>query len=498
MRKLFLTKWPFLFKLRLFFALSALIIGLIFLYLKIVPGGQISYSKSWPGGLRSGKGFIYDFKPAERMSAASEFLKIVADPVYFSLFTPRRFDEAVLTIRYRDRLGTTTPLFEAGVLKDKLTGHYELRPLQNDVIDDLRFRWPRLEDSAALLILQAERNYDSADAFFSDLQAGQLRDCPGGPTACVAVYNYPLTFDYRLPDYAPLKPLKIEQPLRGPHQFYLYLKDESWRLSLDFSDLNQDKEQDPISVQVRGAGGVIAHETLGDNNPTPDNGRVEEKRLVLSGQSQPTGVYKVSVDISSDVVIARIISSSDKLSFLNKIWPVSGTGSLTLFTDAAYLEASTLNPASLGVITFAGRDQELSQTGQPFVFSAPAGVKELILRADDIRLANNGVLAFSRDSLFNPGFKKLDRYLSTTTSVRYVVADYQQPIYDEGWKTATARFSLGDADRENGRYSFLLSIPGLNGSADAPHYLEIKEIEVSLQGKTLGRRLLDLFKSLWQ
>jgi len=64
----FLTKRPFLFKLRLFFFSLILVFVLAFLYLKIVPFGRITYERHWPSGLKSGQGFIYDFSPAERLA----------------------------------------------------------------------------------------------------------------------------------------------------------------------------------------------------------------------------------------------------------------------------------------------------------------------------------------------------------------------------------------------------------------------------------------------
>ena len=497
MVKPFLTEWSFLFKLRLFLAVLAGLFVIVFLFLKIVPGGKITYSRTWPAGLKSGKGFIYDFKPGERMDVNSRFLKIIADPLYFSLFTPRAFDQAMVTVVYRDRLSASTPIFEIGVLKDKLTDAYDLRPLQNNIVDALRFRWPRLEDTASRLVLQADKTYTSSEEFFSDLAAGHLRDCPNGPTSCVAVYNYQLSPKYRLPDYAPIAPTTITQPLRGPHQFYLYLPHEDWRLSFNFVDLNQDKGQDPITVSVSSPEGIIASRTLTDNNPEPDSGRAEDKQLVLNGPAPSAGVYKVDVRISPDVVIAKIVSSSDKLSFISRVWPVSGAGSLDLFTDATHLSVETMNPASLGEINFGGRVFPIAKTGKRFTFPAGIGTKMISLPKDDLVLENNGVFAFARNSLFDPSFKRVDRYFSLLSGeTKYIVADYARPLADNGWKTATARLPLVGASRDDGKYTFLLSVPGLDGDSQTADYVEIKEIRIALSGRTLGQKIVSLFRGL--
>lgn len=490
MFKPFLAKWPFLFKLRLFFGLTIFVLVLFFLYLQIIPGGHITYERKWPAGLRSGKGFIYDFKPGERLESTEQSLKIFADPIYFALFTPRAFDEATLTIKYRSQLGTEYPIIEAGVLKDKLTENYELRPLQNNIIDRLLFNWSRLEDTDARLVLQSEKDYDSPTRFFADLQTGYLRNCPSGPVSCVALYNYDLAPSYKPADYTPLKPLVVDQPLRGAHQFYLYLGRDPWRLSFDFTDLNQDKAPDPITVSVLSDGQVIASQSLVDANPDPTGGKIEEKNIVLRGAGQTAGVYKVDIRVSPDIVISKITSSSDKLAFIGRVWPVSSHGPITLFSSADHVQFQTINPASLGDIELAGRTLALDKTDKQFVFSTAPGLQEIKLKKDDIILENNGVFAWTRASLFNPDFKKVDRYFPVLDeNIKYIIAVYRLPLLDDGLKTAVAKFSLHDAYRENGKYTFLLSIPGLNGQAGAAEYLAIEEISLDLRGKTWWQKI---------
>lgn len=324
MFKPFLTKWAFLFKLRLFLGIALIIIVGVFLYLKIVPFGQITYSRTWPRGLASGKGFIYDFKPAERIAVDNgdgttggatgetigdgQSLKIIAEPVYFSLLTPRAFDRAIMTIKYYDHLSAATPIIEAGVLKDKISGAYDLRPVQNKILDNLSFTWPRLEDTDQRLILQVTKNYSTPEEFENDLAAGRLKDCPPGEmTSCVALYNYSWPLDYHLPDYQVLTPLVISQPLRGAHQFYVYFNG-SWRLGFNFTDLNLDKAADPITVNVWFGDKIIASQTLLDDNAASDSGRLENKEMVLQGGAAPSGVYKVEIKVSDDIVIAKVNS----------------------------------------------------------------------------------------------------------------------------------------------------------------------------------------------
>lgn len=503
MLKPFLTKWPFLFKLRLFFILLGLIIVLIFLYLKVVPGGHIIYERDYEPDLRSGKGFILGFTPAERADLSGVYPKIIGDPVYFSLFTPRTFDTAKVTVTYRNHLSSSTPLIEMGVLKDKIVRNYALQPMENKILNGLAGSWTKTT-AEGVTFLQAVKNYPDLTAFKKDLAAGRLKDCPGDPTACVAVYNYSLAYNYQLTGTAKSQPLTINQPLRGAHQFYVYVPAGDLRLDFNFVDLNQDKGQDPITVNLYYGDKLIDSRSQPDSNPNPLSGGVEQKKLSLSESNLQSGVYKAEIKISDDVVIKKIQSSSDRLSFINKVWPVSSGGNLTLYTDADYLQAKAFTPASLQAINFNGQNFNLDQPYQQFEFTASthavtelasdaaAPIKAIKLVKDDVILENDGVFSWSLDSLFDPAFKKVDSHLNLN-GIKYIVAVYQTPLEQNSWSSATAAFSLADSYRENGKYGFLISVPGLKAATGVSDYLEIKSIKVELSGRTGWQKLKSLY-----
>ncbi len=491
MLKSFLSKWSFLSKLPLFLGLILLFLIVCLIYFKIVPLGHITYSRSWPTSWKLGQGFISNLKPDNRLDFSNPRVpKIIGQPIYFTVFTPRRFNTAIMTVQYRSELSSSTPIIELGLLKDQLTEAYNLQPLENDILAHWRSKWFQLPASNSLLILQAHKNYSSSLQFLSDLSSGFLKDCPRGPINCVAVYNYSTKINYSLPNNVLLRPLTITQPLRGAHQFYLYLRDKPWYLDLEFAYLRQDSKPDPITVNIWFNHQIVWTKTILDTNfKTPRTGKLETKSLHFSALSQPAGVYKVEIKISPDVVIKKIESSSNKLAIIHKIWPVSGTGNLNLFTDAKHLRVQSSNPASLGKIIFGGRSFNFNKTYQAFNYLSPLNDSRIKLKKDDIILEDNGVFSFSPSSLFNPGLKQVDRYFSPGRQVKYIIARYRAPQEKSGLKTATAQFNLVGAPRVAGHYTFVISIPGLSNKKGVLKYLEIKKINVSLQGKTLWQRL---------
>jgi len=487
MPKLFFLSKSYLFNIRVIFTLLILVIVVFLFYLKIIPDGEVVYRRTWPRGLASGQGFIGKFKPAERLVSNNNILKIIADPVYFSVFTPRGFDRVKMTIKYRERLSSSTPIIELGLLRDRSMGAYDLQPLQNDLIDYWRFQWSRLVDDKALLILQAEKNYTDVNNFWADLQGGHLRGCAGEATSCLAFYNYSWPANYSFPDYLELKSLVISQPLLGPHQFYVYFKAGAWRLTFDFN--KEDRWlNNSITVNLSAAGELVQSKSWSSANQI-NNQENKTRQLIISGQAERAGWYKGEVKIDSDIIISKITSSSHKFSFINRVWPTATATDLKIFTDAPYLQISTLNPASLGEIKVAGENKIIDKTYQPFVFKINNGLSEIDLKKGDLLLENSGVFSFGSDSIINPGLKKVDRFFEPHDQTKYIIANYQMPLAEKGIKTVSAEFSLQGVSRDQGRYDFLISIPGLDGRASSSQYLEIQEIKADFSGKNLFTKL---------
>lgn len=491
MIKPFWTKWSFLFKLRLIFGAILFIFLAIFLYLKIVPFGHISYGRDYTSSWRSGKGFIYGFTPGERVDFKNSAAPlVVGDPVYFSVFSPRTFDKAKMTIVYRDNLTIDMPIVEAGVLVDNIVWRYDLKPVDNKALDYLMLRWDKIEENGHLF-LQKEKNYSSLTEWEEDLASGNLKDCNNTLTNCLAVYNYSPQYKYQIANYQPSLPLTIDQPLRGAHQFYFYLENEPLRLDFSFIDQNLDLKPAPIKVILSSEDKIIETKTIDDQNLKPGSGEAEEKKITIDKRGLPAGVYKIEIKITDDMIIKKINSSIGRLSFIHKIWPVSGQGGLKLYTDADYIQVKALNPASLQTISFGGKNFSLPEAYRQFDFKSEDGgvIKEIKIGKDDLILENNGVFALSSSGIINPSLTKVDRFFSVKTPVKYIVADYRKPKEADGFKTATVEFNLKNAYREKGKYSFMISVPGLKADDNLVDNLEIYKINIEFTGRTLWQKI---------
>lgn len=489
MRKLYWPKSIYLSKLRLASLILIFLICSIFLYLKIVPGGHIVYSKDYSFKFNFGQGFIYNFTPQERVEVEKGALpRLKGDPVYFSVFTPRTFNKAKLKLSYYRHLDQEVPIIEAGVLADNLIWRYDLKPIENRILDNLKSFWPILESEP--LILQSQKYYDRAEDFLNDLSENKLKDCPGGVLECLATYNYELDLDLK-PNFSNYEEaLVVDIPLRGTHSLYIYTEKNKLNLDIDFVDLNLDKTSDDISLILSKNGKVVASENLVDNNLDKDSDLEELKSLSIAVSDIDAGVYKLEIKISDDVVIKKIESSSNRLVFSSRLWPVSSPGDLKFYTDSNYLFLKALGPASLQEFSFGSEIYSLKEpyNKEEFFLNKPGAINEINLEKDDVILENSGVFALSKDALFNPRVKKVDVYFKPNEKIKYIVANYTPPKIDEsGLFTKTVEFDMSHVYREDGRYNFALSVPNLKN--DSANYLEIKDIEIEFFGRTIWQKI---------
>lgn len=485
-----LKKIPLYLKLRLAFSLVFIGVISFFFYLRIVPCGRIVYEKSWSDKFYSGRGFFVDFRPGDRLDLQDKnSLKIIAEPLYFSIFSPRQFDNAKVKIVYEDKLSIETPIVELGLLKDETAGAYDFYPIQNSFLDKLRFSWARIRASEGKIVLQKEKNYQSEDSFWRDFDGKNLSTCQLDSLSCVAFYNYKVPTDFSLPSYTELYPLRLENDLRGGHKLYIYFNDKPGNLHLSFKPNQKFKILDSLQAEVRiYRGGLL----------------LEAKKTVVPGKIDfsfsDAAVYKVEIIADDKVFIDSLESSSDRLVFNGWINFADIETGLNLFTNAKILSASTLETGALGSINFAGEEYFLEKTHNQITLNPKnaSSINEVKSLRSDLNLSGNGVFAFNATKLFDPEIRPADRFFNPD-NYQYIVANYNFPLSHGDFKEAILDVSLAGADYKDGKYSFLISIPGLSqdkgfdSSLSPANYLAIKEIKVEMTGKTLWQKIKEIY-----
>jgi len=467
----------FVFKIRLYLYGSLFLILLGLFWLKIVPNGRVVYSTNF----LDDNFFIRKLTPLERVNNKNT---ILSDPVYFSLYTPRGYDRALITLEYEDN--PVAPLLETGVMVGDKKWSYRMAPLQNKLLDNMPSEWLKIQNGD-LVLWQKKNNYQSVGEFLEKLPA----------PASIALYNYDLKNDFKLDNYqASLAPKVFDKVLRGRHEIYTYVEDEKLFFNFTFQDLNENRESDKITINLYKNGELLNTWQVADDGVMTDNHELSaEYNYEIAFSNLATGAYKLEINANDDILIKKIVSNQYKISFVGNLnFAATDQGSFSVYTDASSLSARTNNLKSLQDIKIGENVLNLTETYKQY-FQRLDGQSphEIKIARTGVSLAANGVFAFSQEDLLNPDFKKVDQYLDIST-VDYILARYNSPQKSDNTKIAQAKLDLAGAYHEKGQYSFIFSIPGYQ--AVSGQGVKIKNIKIELIGKSLGQKMREIFKKL--
>lgn len=459
---------------------SLLGVAIIFIGWKgVVPSGEITYTTD----LNSSNDFIGKVEPETRVKENKS--EIVGNPVYFSLRTPRNFRTAKVEITYKNK---DVDLIEAGLLVDEKLWRYKTRPLENRKLDELSRQWHTLFRND-LIFLQKEKNFSSVEDF--------LKNMP--PTEKVAIYNYNPDKRFVLSDYtATDSEQTLTTTLRGNHQIYTYIKKEKLDFSFSFRDINQNRDEDSVDINLYSEDRLIDSKHVPDDGITSDRGEeteIEPVDLEASGLSE--GVYKIEVKANDDILIDRIRTGQKKLSFSGQVRIASnGESGQKIYTTGEEVSAKIFDPADLQSLTIGNdnqkRELDIQEAYKRYSLSlkscdpCEAGIKN-----GGINLFSNGVFSFSKDSVLDPSFPRLGPgFNPEQQDIKYVLARYNPPRETEsGYKRASAEFDLSRGYKEEGKYKFMISAPGLKVEDDINDFLKIKRIRIKLTGKSLWEKV---------
>lgn len=467
----------------------------IFLFLGVVPTGHINYSLDYTDTKKSNY-FIGRPTPAERIGTSSGNLIITGEPIYLSLSTPRRFNQAAVKIRYKNP--DNLPLIETGIMVDKITKQYDLQPIENRTIEQLLYVWDKSQEDG-LILLQKEKKYNNIDSFLSDLP----------PRKEIGVYNYDLPGQFVIGDYKPSPgERKITHPLRGTYQFYTYVKNEKLDFSFEVTDLNLNKDTDGITIDLYHNGRVVESRRLDDDGIIDDIGRKSpDMGIKISLSDLPEGVYKINFKCNDDIVTQSIVTSQSKIAFINRLWLYEDNlpRQSALRTNSSLIYSQTSNPASLQKILVNGKELEINETYRQFSQAVDSVLSKIVMEKSDIVISGNGLFSFDDGMFFNPEMTRITGNINPESAgIKYIIARYQPLASIDGWRETSAILNLENTYRESrrhlwgdpGKYSMIISVPGLRADDGNDEQIEIDRIDISLAGTSLVDKVKKIYQNI--
>lgn len=443
------------------------------LWQALSPLGKTTYSTTFS----KDNYFIGKVSPAERVEKNAQGMRISGEPVYFSLFTPRRFERAILTIDF----SSPPKLVEAGLRRDKTTWNFDLKPMYSVLLEQLQNDSNTIHEGDTLL-WQKNKTFSSISDFLK--KAASI--------SSVMSYRYALPHMYKSSEAGTNEALRrYDIGLRGAYQFYTYSSGKPIALRLAIKDRNEIAKETATEINIYRGTELIFSKTA------PDINTAGETTIECETKNLEPGVYRVEVKASDDIISNSLSTNQKKISFIGRLWITDPASlPLQLYTDSETVTAQTNNPASRQRLIVAGKTMDINESYRQFVLDTgdtTRSNKEVLVSKKDIIIAGDGLWSFTKESLFNPSLRTV-----TATSVKeklgtdYLIAQYHSPQQlENGEYRSVLEFDLRGAYREDSKYSFMISAPTAQ-LTDAN--FTIRRISVELRDPNFYGAL----KQLWQ
>lgn len=444
----------------------------------------------------------------KNLKTGETYQRIVGEPVYMTVNVPRSFDTVDVTMEYQN---DKQSLLEFGIVTSQEPFATKVQPFEslviNQALDGIATgEWHQVSDDAGTTLLQRENNFASVQDFKQHIPTDKR----------IGTYKYDLVAPYIDPNYAPQADadkeggVTIDRVLRGPHEFYTYIKDEPLHITVDTVDVNEEANADPVKIEVYSEDLLIHEQTLEDDGVTEASKHASTPRSIdIELPKLNEGVYRIKLVTTPDILTTHIHTAQhkfvvkDKLALANtnlyqNAVPDIHNESSSLFMQNKQLLAFTSHIDGLQTLTIGDQPLVLNTVEAPFFWTplhADDSVKQVAIPKSDLTLRTTagGFFAFTKDSFFDPDYA-IQPITETTTldELDYILFSGYTPA-EEGiqYSTQHVRLNLEGVAGDRKELTFLLSAPGIDRRSAT---VQIKHIQFDFHREPLYKRILQKFK----
>jgi hypothetical protein len=470
--------------------------------LACVPFGWLSWISASPSGERTVEWIPGEFSscitsplPGERVSEVGRrengdaYISLIGEPTYIGVFPPSdAFTSATVTVEFDPH---DAYAFEIGGLTNIAAYAFDFHSLSNSAIESLKWSQLPASETSDLLVFAKSSTKASVQDFL---------DHPPARTAIVT-YRATLPGTYRESSYVPLGSMQtFDVSLRGSHEYVTYIKNETFRLSATYQDINRTYGADEGYIRVYNeAGAVVAGTDILDDDNTSENQVYATKTANLFVDRLPEGVYRVELSGTSDIVWREFTTSQRYMAFKNRLFIADDVGYLaadrrtSFVTNSKSLVFETLHADSAHEVTLGTDVIEIPLAHTKVRANiASDGVVLGVTDAGDVKMTGEGKFALSRDSFFDPDPRSLTAITNLEDeTLAYLVADVPPvEVTGDDWRTASATFELSELVKEAGAYKFAFSLPGLVTDGEL---IDIRRISV-----TFHKEPVSILTAIWE
>lgn len=409
--------------------------------------------------------YINHLLPSERVEYSEEtaknkaYVRIIDEPAYFSVDLPQTdFDTVEVAIEFENE---EQPVFEIGALVDPFADAYDLRPIQNTMLEDLN--WASSTEWGTLFLDRTGQEKSMYD-FLDDPDINRL-----------ATYHYDLGQPYLESGYRASNNVKTTTvSLRGHHQYVTYIRDEVLNLEAAYMDMNRTLGKDDVAVRVYNESGTLLHEVVQNDDENETEDQISSKHEIdIAVENLDEGVYYVELSGTSDIFWRELRSTQKYMTFIDRVYLGDMVGylddpqSVNVYTNAKNLVFETAHVEGIQTVNVTGQPVEIYTSHEKIDFEVPtSGVAEVYIPVGDLKVSGAGKYAFSREAFFEPDPAKLSWNTDLDRlGVDYILANYTAPEEHDEWlvnpQNGSTEFRLADIAQEDAYAKFIVSVPGI-------------------------------------
>ncbi len=438
--------------------------------------------------------------PEINLKTGEKYQRIQSELVYFSLNIPRSFQKANFTFTFD---APSQPIINVGIKRAYEDTSYEFKTLKNDYFDKLNKYWTKTYDKNNKIVLmqnlnKENENYDTVQGFINNPPQNKK----------IGTYYIDLTDNKKLENYKPSNKINnIETPLRGKHEIYTYIKDETLDYNFSYYDLNNEEGLDQFNINVyKGLKLVYSNLSEDDGNNKANNLVSEFKQFQLKIPDLAEGKYLIKLALPEDIIINKITTRQKYTVFASRIRTVGNRLEFNndysfsevpvkIFSPNSNFQLRTFGPVSEQEILIDNQSITLSSNNSSLI-NHSTGKENNELIEINAPLGNILLLApifvFNKEQYFDPYFNINQIALNTAISDEFdyiigTIDDYLTPQKYRNWYKNEISFETANAYTENGELKFAIQIPGFNNIDD----VIIKDIKVNLQTDNIFKRLFN-------
>jgi len=353
-------------------------------------------------------------------------------------------------------------------VKGSIDDPYLYKSLYNKILEDLK----DLRIDNGLAFWQKENNFKTFADFAKKPPTDKL----------IATYFFE---PFEIYAYQPVNSATGEfssnKSLRGTHELLIKVDKSPLNINIEKQDQNMYKGPDVLSIQV------YKDDKLLVTKEVPDDGIVDATNLMLQPQEAKLelndiepGVYRLLLldeSTHSDVRISSIKINQKNVIFNSPVFIVNSKPT-KLFTNSLQINALTYHSEGLQTLKINGtKDFEIAKIGVNYQINlgentnqnqitTASKLNEIDIPQNDLSIKGDGVFTFDKNSFFNPNpLNSVDlTSVTDTSSLDYIIADYQKAKKDGDWNIAQVYIDPKDINIDGDKLYFSLESPGLSQS----------------------------------